>query len=52
MDGYRRAMKRYGVFGGRATRGEFWWFTIVLMALASVALVIDGAVAQENQAAG
>jgi uncharacterized membrane protein YhaH (DUF805 family) len=52
MGGYLRAMKRYGVFGGRATRGEFWWFTVVLMALAFVALVIDGAVAQENQAAG
>lgn len=52
MGGYLRAMKRYGVFEGRATRSEFWWFTVTLMGLAFVALLIDGAITQEKQAAG
>ncbi|GJD45211.1 hypothetical protein AFCDBAGC_3082 [Methylobacterium cerastii] len=47
MGGYLRAMKRYAVFEGRASRSEFWQFTAVLMVIIFIALIIDGAIAQE-----
>ena len=35
MGGYVRAMRRYAVFQGRASRSEFWQFTAVLVGLAA-----------------
>lgn len=47
MGGYVRAMRQYAVFRGRASRAEFWQFTVVLVGLGIVTLIVDGAIAQE-----
>ena len=49
MGGYVRAMGRYAVFRGRASRAEYWQFSGILAALALVALLIDGAVAESGE---
>lgn len=44
MQWYVRVMKQYAVFGGRASRREFWMFTWInfLIGLASVVLGLIG----------
>lgn len=41
MNGYLGAMRRYGSFRGRATRSEFWGFSVMAVVVIFVALVID-----------
>lgn len=43
MNGYLTAMKRYATFRGRASRAEFWQFTVIAGAIFFVAFVIDSA---------
>jgi len=41
MTAYIDAMRHYATFSGRATRSQFWLFTLVYFIIAVVALVID-----------
>lgn len=43
MNGYLSAMRRYAGFQGRASRAEFWQFTVVMTVVVIVALIIDAA---------
>lgn len=43
MNGYLTAMKSYATFRGRASRAEFWGFTVAMSVIVFVALVIDSA---------
>ncbi|WP_243953195.1 DUF805 domain-containing protein [Methylobacterium sp. J-067] len=49
MGGYVRAMQQYAVFRGRASRGEFWPFAAVMLALTLVALALDTATGQGTE---
>ncbi|WP_298961073.1 DUF805 domain-containing protein [uncultured Methylobacterium sp.] len=52
MTAYLSAMRRYGVFEGRASRGEYWWFMLALGILTILALIVDGAIPQESVSIG
>lgn len=41
MHYYTDAMRNYAVFSGRATRSQFWFFTLGLFIMLLVAIVID-----------
>lgn len=41
MTAYIDAMRHYATFSGRATRSQFWLFTLVYFIIAAVALVVD-----------
>lgn len=41
MNAYLSAMKNYAVFRGRASRSEFWLFTLATTLVVFVALIID-----------
>jgi uncharacterized membrane protein YhaH (DUF805 family) len=41
MKSYIDAMRRYFDFSGRATRSQFWLFTLVYLVIAIVAVIID-----------
>ncbi|PVE54015.1 DUF805 domain-containing protein [Rhizobium rhizogenes] len=49
MTAYIEAMRRYGTFSGQSTRGEFWYFHLVVLALAFVGLIIDVIIAGPNE---
>lgn len=49
MTAYIEAMRRYGTFAGRSTRSEFWYFHLVVLALAFVGLIIDVIIAGPNE---
>ena len=42
MDWYLQAWKKFAVFGGRARRREYWFFTLFNMIIALVLGLIDG----------
>jgi len=42
MEWYIRALKKYAVFDGRASRKEFWMFYLFNFFFALTALIIDG----------
>lgn len=44
MNGYLSAMRSYAAFRGRASRAEYWQFTILTFIIVFVALVLDNAV--------
>ncbi|KAB2658483.1 DUF805 domain-containing protein [Brucella tritici] len=41
MHHYVNAMRQYAVFSGRATRSQYWLFSLVLFGMLIVALMID-----------
>lgn len=41
MHNYLNAMRQYAVFSGRATRSQYWLFSLVLFVLLIVTLMID-----------
>lgn len=41
LDAYLDAMRRYGSFAGRATRSQFWLYTLVLLLMLIAAMLID-----------
>ncbi len=43
MNGYLSAMRSYATFRGRASRAEFWQFTVFMVVVVFVALVVDAA---------
>jgi len=43
VNGYLTAMKSYATFRGRASRAEFWQYTVSVSVIVFVALVIDSA---------
>ena len=43
MNGYLSAMRNYATFRGRASRAEFWQFTVIMGVIAFAALIIDAA---------
>lgn len=43
MNGYLSAMRSYATFRGRASRAEFWQFTILMIVVVFIALVVDAA---------
>lgn len=45
MSAYIDAMRRYATFSGRSTRTEFWYYHLVLLALAIGGLIIDAILA-------
>lgn len=49
MTAYVEAMRRYGTSSGRSTRSEFWYFHLVVLALAFVGLIIDVIIAGPNE---
>lgn len=49
MTAYIEAMRRYATFSGRSTRSEFWYFHLVVLALAFVGLIIDVIIAGPNE---
>lgn len=48
MTGYFKAMRRYGGMSGRASRSEYWSFSLVLFLLLVVAAIIDNSLATER----
>ena len=42
MDWFVTVLKRYAVFSGRASRPEYWYFTMVWLVVATVLAFIDG----------
>ena len=36
MHWYGEVLKKYAVFNGRASRSEFWWFTLVNAIVAAI----------------
>ncbi|QCI98840.1 DUF805 domain-containing protein [Agrobacterium larrymoorei] len=49
MTAYIEAMRRYATFAGRSTRSEFWYFHLVILALAFGGLIIDVIIAGPNE---
>lgn len=45
MSAYIDAMRRYATFSGRSTRTEFWYYHLVVLALALAGLIIDVVIA-------
>ena len=43
MHHYVNAMRQYAVFSGRATRSQYWMFSLILFGMLIVALMIDQA---------
>lgn len=41
MSGYTGAMRRYASFSGRASRAEFWWYTVVLIVIFIAVIVLE-----------
>lgn len=41
MNWYLKALKKYAVFSGRASRKEFWMFVLFDMIFAIIAMIID-----------
>ncbi len=48
-DAIRSCLAKYVTFTGRASRSEFWWFTLAVIALQQLALLTETAI---NAAAG
>ena len=44
MSWYIKALKKYAVFSGRATRQEYWMFTLIHIAISFALLLFDGVV--------
>ena len=42
MHWYLDVLKKYVVFSGRASRSEFWWFTLISLIVSIVLQVIGG----------
>lgn len=40
-DAIRMAFNKYCVFSGRASRSEFWWWSLFIMLIATAAYIID-----------
>lgn len=45
MHWYTEVVKKYAVFDGRATRPEFWWFTLINAIIQTLVLIVFAAVA-------
>jgi uncharacterized membrane protein YhaH (DUF805 family) len=43
MHWYTDVLKKYTVFGGRAARPEFWWFTLINIIIAILIATLAGA---------
>lgn len=50
MNCYLKVLQQYAVFSGRASRCEYWSFTLISFALAVVLAAIDGTMGTFNQA--
>ena len=44
MHWYTGVLKKYAVFEGRATRPEFWWFTLIDLTITIAMVVVAGAI--------
>ena len=44
MSWYIKVLKKYAVFSGRATRQEYWMFTLIHIAISFALLLFDGVV--------
>ena len=40
----KTVLGKYATFSGRASRSEFWWFTLAVLILSIIVSIIDGAV--------
>ena len=49
---YLIAMRKYAVFRGRASRAEYWWFTLVYGLLLVAAAFLDTALGTLNRSSG
>ncbi len=43
IDAVKTVLGKYATFSGRATRPEFWWYTLFLILLMTVLNIVDGA---------
>ncbi|MDW9408559.1 DUF805 domain-containing protein [Sinorhizobium meliloti] len=46
MTAYINAMSRYFDFSGRSTRAQFWYYHLILLGLAVVGAIVDGAITE------
>lgn len=44
MNAYFDAMRRYVDFSGRSTRSQYWLYTLILLIIAVLGIIIDGAI--------
>ena len=52
MSWYLEVLKKYAVFNGRATRGEYWYFALFNVIISIVLLVIDVVIGTYSAEAG
>ena len=52
MNWYLEVLKKYAVFSGRATRAEYWYFTLFNILALFVLAIIDGVIGSFNAEAG
>jgi uncharacterized membrane protein YhaH (DUF805 family) len=49
MNGYLNAMRAYATFTGRASRAEFWQFTLVMYAIIFAVFLMNGLISEFTQ---
>ena len=52
MNWYLEVLKKYAVFSGRATRAEYWYFTLFNILALFVLAIVDGVIGSFNAEAG
>jgi len=52
MNWYIEVLKKYAVFGGRASRSEYWYFTLFNLIITFVLIFIDAATGSLDAEAG
>jgi uncharacterized membrane protein YhaH (DUF805 family) len=46
VEAYKKALRHYADFGGRAARREFWLYTLMLFLMLAASSIIEGAILQ------
>ncbi len=52
MSWYIAVLKKYGIFGGRARRKEYWMFVLFNIIFAIVAMILDNVLGLANERTG